>query len=296
MFERLLLAALGIAVLVVAAPEAQGKSGFPITICGQTVITNAVLTQDLTCTISGVVVGAPGITIDLGGHTFRGDYSAHYGVDDTGGFDKVTVKNGVLRNFEKGIYATGADLFSVSNVIASGNNSAGIEVAGVSASIASSLATGNFIGFAVTGNGASVRSSTATGNLNAGINVTGGQASIQAATSSGNGGGIYITGGQGSVRSSTASGNRSGYGIFFNGNFASIQSSTVMGNGGDGIYLFGDASRLKGNHADGNGYLNGVSDSTGVGIFATNYLTPPVGTNSAHGNDDPAECSPALLC
>ena len=31
-------------------------------------------------------------------------------------------------------------------------------------------------------------------------------------------------------------------------------------------------------------------------INVTNYTTPPVGKNTARGNDDPAECNPALLC
>jgi hypothetical protein len=39
----------------------------PITSCGQTVMTSAVLTQDLSCTGAGVVVGAPGVKIDLKG-------------------------------------------------------------------------------------------------------------------------------------------------------------------------------------------------------------------------------------
>ena len=74
--------------------------------------------------------------------------------------------------------------------------------------------------------------------------------------------------------SSTATGNRGGYGIYFNGNDASIQSSTVAGNAADGIFLFGAAPQVKGNHADGNGYMNSLSDSSGLGITATNYLTP----------------------
>ena len=283
-------------VLVAVAPEAQGRGGFPITTCGQTVTTSATLTQNLNCPgQSGVVVGASGITIDLGGHTIKGDLT-HYGIDDTGGFDKVTVKNGVIRNFEKGIYVLGGDTFAVSGVIASGNNTAGVEVGGASAKITSALVTGNFVGIAVTGDAASVRSSTATGNLNIGIDIIGGKASIQSATSSGNGGGIYILGSNGSVKSSTATGNRGGYGIYVNGTDASIQSSTLAGNAADGIFLFGDAPQVKGNHADGNGYMNSLSDSSGLGISATNYLTPPAGANSAHGNDDPTECQPALLC
>src|SRR5262245_1764191 len=65
-FAAIVLAA---AVAVLAAGPSHGASGVPITTCGQTVTTNAVLTQDLTCGAQmGIVVGASGITIDLGGH------------------------------------------------------------------------------------------------------------------------------------------------------------------------------------------------------------------------------------
>ena len=58
-------------LIVVVAPEATGKGGTLITTCGQTVTTSAVLTQDLVCTVSGVIVGASGITIDLKGSFYN---------------------------------------------------------------------------------------------------------------------------------------------------------------------------------------------------------------------------------
>ena len=70
--HRFMLIAVGAFVLVAAAPEAQA-AGTPITQCGQTVTTNAVLTQNLVCAGDGVIVGASGITIDLKGFRLRGD-------------------------------------------------------------------------------------------------------------------------------------------------------------------------------------------------------------------------------
>ncbi len=86
--------------------------------------TNAVLTQDLTCTGAGVVVGAPGITIDLKGFTLSGDRGAgDYGIDDSAGHDKVTVKNGALRNFGLGVLGdSGANMLAVTRVVASGEH------------------------------------------------------------------------------------------------------------------------------------------------------------------------------
>ena len=74
-----------------------------------------------------------------------------------------------------------------------------------------------------------------------------------------------------------------------------IKSSTASGNDGCGITVLGNAASLKSNRTDGNGFAGG-SDLGGLGINVTNYTTPPVGKNTARGNDDPAECQPALLC
>src|SRR4029079_16487198 len=100
----LLLLALAALLLVAVAPDTEAKSGTPITTCGQVVTTSAFLTRSLLCpNVSGVVVGADGITIDLEGFTLRGG-GIHYGVDDPG-YDRVTVENGVLRSFDVGLYA-----------------------------------------------------------------------------------------------------------------------------------------------------------------------------------------------
>ena len=113
-------------VLVTVAPQANGGGGTPITTCGQTVTTDAVLTQDLVCTGSGVIVGASGITVDLKGFTIRGDRGlGDYGIDDSGGFDSVTIKNGVLRNFKNASWpatnVTIADKLTVQNMVVSAN-------------------------------------------------------------------------------------------------------------------------------------------------------------------------------
>jgi hypothetical protein len=58
----------------------------------------------------------------------------------------------------------------------------------------------------------------------------------------------------------------------------------------------GRRRHLKGNRADANGLPSGVSDGWGMGIFAGNFVVPPVGANIARGNDDPAGCNPSALC
>ena len=213
------------------------------------------------CTGSGVIVGASGITIDLRGFTIQGDRGVgDYGIDNSAGYVRVTIKNGVVRNFGYGVLASNSmnpsnipDDVTVSNLLASGNQIVGI-----------------FIG----GSRASVKSSAAFGNNNVGIFISGNFARIQ---------------------SSTASGNDQD-GIHVDGSGARIQSSTASGNDAHGIHVAGDAALITGIHADGNGYAGSTTDSSGLGINVTNYTTAPVGKNTARGNDDPAECQPASLC
>ena len=58
----------------------------------------------------------------------------------------------------------------------------------------------------------------------------------------------------------------------------------------------GDAASIKSVQAHGNGFRDGATDSIGLGINVTGYTTPPMGSNTAHGNDSPAERDPPSLC
>jgi hypothetical protein len=293
------MSALAVVFLIAAAPDTKAKSGSPITACGQVVTTNAVLTQDLDCPGSGVVVGAAGITIDLTGFTLRGDRSSgHYGIDDQGGFDGVTVENGVLRGFAYGVLAADdADKVTLSNLAISGNVVAGIRIGGDSAMLRSSTVSANsFDGVEIEGTSSRIDASTVSGNGSNGITVAGASASVRASTASGNGAsGMFVSGDGSAVKSATASGNGSN-GILLQGSSPTIQSSTTSGNVGTGIYVAGDAAVVRGNRAEANGFTGGTSDSTGLGIYAAGYTTAPVGRNVVRGNDDPSECSPAVLC
>jgi putative surface-exposed virulence protein len=270
----------------------------PITTCGQVVTTNALLTQDLTCAGTGVIVGASGITIDLNGHVLKGDGTAgHYGIDNKSGYEDLVVKNGVVRNFDTGVYAIGyASRQTVSSVVVVGNVKQGIYVSGPSATIASSTAAGNGqTGIHVLVGPGSVTSSTASGNGLHGIWMEGTNQSVKSSTAVGNAGyGVVVSGDAASVTSASANGNKA-TGVRVVGNLASIKSSTTSGNGDYGIAVSGDATVLQGNRAEANGFPGGNSDGAGLGILASNYTVAPTGTNVARGNDDPAQCMPATL-
>lgn len=278
---RASLAALVSLVLVVAvAPEATGKGGTPITSCGQVVTTDAYLTTPLYCSEpdgDAVVVGASGITIDLKGFTLFGDRLGYRnGISNYGGYDQVTVRNGIVRNFYIGVRAgPAANDFTVSNLVVSGTINAGIFIDGESASVKSSTISGN--------------DSTALGIEN------GDSTKIQSLTVSGNGhNGVVVEGDSTSIKSSTSIGNAD-YGMYLAGDMASVASSTVSGNGLEGIRIIGDVALLKGNRADSNGF-GGASDLAGFGINVIGYTTAPIGKNVGRGNDNPNECDPHILC
>lgn len=205
---------LGVVLAAVAGSPASGgpARGTPITACGQVVRQSAFLTRDLHCRgLPGVVVGAAGITVDLRGHTLRGDRSVgNYGVDDLRGYDGVTVENGTLRDFDYGLVAFAADRLVVSGVRASGNAGDGLFVVGSAAGI---------------------RGATASENGDDGIYVLGASAAIRSSVASRNrGNGIYVSGTSALIRSSTAVGNAH-HGIAVSGNAAVLENNLAEANG-----------------------------------------------------------------
>jgi parallel beta-helix repeat protein len=70
--------------------------------CGQVVTTSTTITNSLAgCAGDGIVIGAGGITVDLGGHTIEGTGLGAGVVNN--GHDDVTVRNGALINFDNGV-------------------------------------------------------------------------------------------------------------------------------------------------------------------------------------------------
>lgn len=207
-----LLAVLATVVSAATASSVQAQGRTPIRACGQVVRHSAVLTRDLYCRgLPGVVVGAPGITIDLKGFTLRGDRTpGSYGIDDLRGYDGVTIENGSLRNFDYGLVGFAADRLVVSRVHASGNLGDGIFVAGAAAAVSASTSSGNGgDGIYVLGASADVRSTTASGNL---------------------GNGIYVSGVSAAIRWSVASGNAH-HGIAVSGDAAVVEGNRAEANG-----------------------------------------------------------------
>ncbi|MBU1036906.1 right-handed parallel beta-helix repeat-containing protein [Patescibacteria group bacterium] len=107
--------------------QAANCGGVTVCACGDTVTSNYTLTADLSCTGTGLTIGADSITIDGAGFTISGN--------DTGtgiynnGYDYATTTNLTITNFPSGInYATGADNGAITNNNISSCSSNGINL------------------------------------------------------------------------------------------------------------------------------------------------------------------------
>jgi nitrous oxidase accessory protein NosD len=162
----LLLASAGSAIaLLASAPSPATAHEAPIT-CGTVVITDVRLSADLVdCAGTGLVIGAPGVTIDLAGHRIDGTGSGA-GIDNSAGHDDVRLTGGTVREFLFGVHLFQASGRRLDRLVVETNingviieRSDGVEVDRVTAS--DNVATGVDIGFS---DGIVVRGSVAAGN------------------------------------------------------------------------------------------------------------------------------------
>ena len=85
--------------------------------CGDTITADTKLHADLVnCPTTGLVIGADNITVDLNGHTIDGDnaladcpvdVNCDVGISNPAGHDGVTVRGGVIRQFDTGVFFAG---------------------------------------------------------------------------------------------------------------------------------------------------------------------------------------------
>jgi hypothetical protein len=96
--------------------------------CGDTVFHSVTLHADLNCNgQNGLIVGASRITINLNGFAIRNGAGNGTGVDNGGGFNRVTVENGTVDGFGTGVYYDSTNHGKVTAVTAINNNGEGID-------------------------------------------------------------------------------------------------------------------------------------------------------------------------
>ena len=117
---RALTPALLLAFLaVVAAPASANHVA-----CGDTITQDTTLDSDLTCPGNGLVVGANGVTLDLGGHAIsRSGAAFSTGItarqDVT--LEDVTIRRGTIRGFDTGVLVEGGGGVAVRGLSITGN-------------------------------------------------------------------------------------------------------------------------------------------------------------------------------
>ena len=167
----LALAGIGATVAIATVPASQASAASSPISCGTTVTTDVRLDTDLVdCQGSGLIVGAPGITVDLGGHTVDGTGTG-VGIDNQASFDDVEIRSGTVTDFTLGVVLFDAAGNRVERVTAAGNavgfdvhRTVGAELERVVAH--SNAGTGISVGFA---EATVVRRATVTGNGQGGI-------------------------------------------------------------------------------------------------------------------------------
>jgi large repetitive protein len=247
--------------------------------CGTVVTGNVRLTADLRdCPSSGLIVGAPGITIDLAGYVIDGTGSGA-GIDNESGHDNVRIIRGTVREFTFGVNLFEADGARLDRVVAS-DNANGFKIAqSAGVQLDRLVAHGNAaFGIEITfSSEISVRRSTAYDNVIGGIvDRFSVDSRYLGNTSIGNGGsGLTIDSVERAVakRNHLAANHIAGLELVGVSD-AQIVRNTASGNFGNGISMDRGGNTLTANRA---------IDNTDVGIAAT-ADTIDGGHNRARGN------------
>jgi parallel beta-helix repeat protein len=118
------LALLALALTAVAAPAARADT----VTCGEVLNASTTVTNSLIgCSGDGLVIGAPGITVDLNGHVIQG-VGLGTGIRNSGHAD-VTIRNGSVFNFDYGVVLQSGTLRNaVTNLNLSKNEWAAIQL------------------------------------------------------------------------------------------------------------------------------------------------------------------------
>ncbi|MGA4993888.1 right-handed parallel beta-helix repeat-containing protein [Nonomuraea bangladeshensis] len=280
MFSKTLLAcglggiALACALPTPASALDSNYKGETTVRCGDLITKSIKLANDLhNCSGNGLEVGAANITIDLNGHTIDGSGTSGSlsGIDNSQagsrntGFPGVTIKNGTVTDFARGItLADGANRNVIQRILAIVNGT-GIFVRNVDRPhINYSAAGGGTVGIRLESvTNARVERNAALYTLN-GILLTGTSRGTVLYRNS-----VVNNGGDGILVDSTVTGTR-------------IDNNDANGNGDDGIDVNAtdSATVIRNNRARNNG---------DYGIEATPGVTDG-GGNHASGNGNAAQC------
>jgi parallel beta-helix repeat protein len=209
--------------------------------CGQTLTHSVKLAKDLVnCPGDGLVLGADNITVDLHGHVIDGvsppttDCNrppfGTTGINNDGGFDRITVKDGTVREFDNGI-GGGFGHSRLTRLVVRANTFAGIAIG--SRDPEDDLDANTIDHNAVDGN-----------SCGGGIELTQSHHSVVAhnrVTNVPRSAIDLVTGGENRVEHNTVRSSGDGVTLVFDSDGNRVQDNTIT-DGGGGINLLGPAS------------------------------------------------------
>jgi len=267
-----------IVVLLFAAADARAASD----LCGQTITQSLTLTADETCTGPGLIVGADGVTIDLGGFTLSGDGGTDEDGIDIGSHAKVTIVNGTVAGFFDGIVGGAGSVpqtIKLSRLTIRDNVRKGASVFPNTLIVDRSTFVNNGSGVSgsggleLTGDAIKITSSVFVGNAGAGIFcLTGGKVTIANVVSALNANeGIAVDPFDTlKLQGTTVAQNGSNGIVASHGGPLKISGNTITANAGHGIELFADNEKgiVSGNEIDGND-MRGISVDASTNAIVT---------------------------
>ncbi len=289
--------------------------------CGDTVTHSVSLANDLMdCPGAGLVIGANHITLNLNGHTISGRLEGAVGIDNSAGYDGVTIENGAVRNFTNGVmlleHATGN---RVQRLTLNSDNSNGGADNGILIfdsdhnRIAHNSISGSFNGIFLGNTTDSTVSRNRVSDVNDGIFLFNAERNaVERNVIAGVAGTGVILVQSSYNRITRNSSHRNGNGIFAvdGSSHNHIEKNVVVGNSDTGVLLdqHADDNVIARNFASGNGFAGiavGGSDRTlvsrnvashnpGAGIAVVDAsIDTVVERNQANGNGtNPPDCTP----
>jgi parallel beta-helix repeat protein len=258
-------------------------------LCGQTITESITLTADQSCTDDGLIVGADGITIDLGGFTLSGDGGASDDGIDVNGHAKVTIRNGTVRNFQRGITSTAGiapQKLKISRMTLRYNVKGGALTVESGVIEQSAFSNSTDVGLDVGISAGKITATDFVANGGDGLTLFAGKVTVTNVIASGNvGSGIHVMPGQGlAIQSSTCADNVVN-GILVEGPYDPIKivKNTLVGNGANGVAFISAGSAGGGNKIAGNFIAGNGASGVALAGFADGNL---VSGNRLVGNDD----------
>jgi parallel beta-helix repeat protein len=312
-------------VFVLAVPAGAGEHVPKLPVrnvtCGETITESVRIANSLVdCPADGLLVGAPGITIDLGGHRLDG-VGAGNGVANIG-HANVTIRNGILSGFGYGVWIYDAAGNVLTGLRITGNDD-GIELSGATGGeVRDNAVRGNGMGIYMDGgsNDNVIAANDVSENEILGIYLEQSTRNLflgNVASANGGQGFDLDSGASGNVlRGNEANGNgKNGFnavadatdnvlkgnravgneqhGFQVEGAGSILQKNVASENAGHGIVSTATGITLRANGANRNGFANGAADGVGLGLYV------PAGAiqsgNKAAGNDDARECESSEL-